>query len=106
MAPEGYEILDEETAAEVAKDAKRGPFRFSKYEIPVGSKLKYVNNSSIEVTVVDDRHIDYKGITTSMSALARDFLQVEHQIQWTLYFTYEGEKLTDRRDRMEAEKGC
>ena len=40
MAPEGHEILDEETAKEVARETKRGPFRFSKYEIPVGAVIK------------------------------------------------------------------
>lgn len=59
MAPEGHEILDEETAKEVAKESKRGPFRFSKYDIPVGAVIKYINNPEIEATVVDDRHISY-----------------------------------------------
>ncbi len=103
MAPEGHEILDEETAAEIAKDAKRGPFCFSKYAIPIGAKLNYINDPSIEVTVVDDRHIDHKGITTSMSALARELLGIEHPVQGTLYFAYDGERLTDRRERMESE---
>ena len=103
MAPEGHEILDEQTAAEVAQEAKRGPFRFSKYDIPVGASLQYINDSSIEVTVVDDRHVSYKGVTTSVSAVAQELLEVEHAVQGTIYFMYEGEKLTDRRNRMEAE---
>lgn len=103
MAPEGHEILDEETAKEVAKEAKRGPFRFSAADIPEGSVLKYVNDPTIEVIVVDDRHISYKGLTTSVSAVAQELLESDHAVQGTLYFTYEGEKLTDRRDRMEKE---
>lgn len=102
MAPEGYEILDEETAKEVAKEAKRGPFRFSKYGIPAGATVKYINNPEI-ATVVGDRHISYKGVTTSTSALAQELLESDYQVQGTAYFTYKGEKLTDRRDRMEAE---
>ena len=100
MKPEGHEIQDEETAAEVAKEAKRGPFNFSAVDIPVGSILHYINDKSVTVTVVDDRHISYKGVTTSMSAVAAELLCVEGAIQGTLYFTYEGERLTDRRDRM------
>lgn len=103
MAPEGHEILDEETAREVAKEAKRGRFKFSKYEIPVGAIIKYINDPSIEATVVDDRHISYKGVTTSTSALAQELLESDYPVQGTAYFTYEGEKLTDRRDRMESE---
>lgn len=103
MAPEGHEILDEETAREVAKEAKRGRFKFSKYEIPVGAIIKYINDPSIEATVVDDRHISYKGVTTSTFALAQELLESDYPVQGTAYFTYEGEKLTDRRDRMESE---
>ena len=101
MAPEGHEILDEETAAEVAKESKRGPFKFSEVGIPVGAVIKYVNDESVEAIVVDDRHISYKGITTSVSALAQELLELDYQVQGTLYFTYEGERLTDRRDRLE-----
>ena len=103
MTPEGHEILDEETAAEVARETKRGPFRFSKYAIPVGAVLKFVNNPDVEVTVVDDRHVLYKGVITSTSALAQELLEYECQVQGTAFFTYEGEKLTDRRERMERE---
>lgn len=104
MAPEGHEILDEETAVEVAKEAKRGRFKFSRYGISVGSIIKYVNDSSVEATVVDDSHISYKGVITSTSALARDLLESDYPVQGTAYFTFEGERLTERRDRMEEEK--
>ncbi len=102
MKPEGHEIEDEETAAEVAKEAKRGPFKFSAVDIPVGATIKYVNDENIEATVVDDRHISYKGVTTSVSALAQELLEVDHAVQGTVYFKYEGERLTDRRDRIES----
>lgn len=101
LTPEGHETLDEEMANEIAREARRGPFRFSKYGIPVGVKIKYINDPSIEVVVVDDRHVSYKGVTTSTSALAKELLESEYQVQGTAYFTYEGEKLTDIRDRME-----
>lgn len=103
MKPEGHEIEDEETAAEVAKESKRGPFRFSAYDIPVGAKLRYVNDKNVEVTVMDDRHVSYKGVTTSVSAVAQELLDVDYTVQGTIYFEYEGERLTDRRDRMENE---
>ena len=102
MKPEGHEILDEQTAAEIAQEAKRGPFKFSAVEIPVGATIKYINDDTVEATVVDDRHISYKGVTTSLSALAQQLMNVDNPLQGTLYFTYEGERLTDRRDRMES----
>ena len=48
MSPEGHEILDEETAAEVAKEAKCGSFRFSAVGIPVGATIHYINDESID----------------------------------------------------------
>ena len=49
-----------------------GHFVSAKYGIPVGAKIKYINDPSIEVVVVDDRHVSYKGVTTSTSALAKE----------------------------------
>ncbi len=37
LTPEGHEILDEQIANEVREVARRGPFRFSECNIPVGS---------------------------------------------------------------------
>ena len=102
MKPEGHEIKDEEAAKEIAKEAKRGPFRFSKYDIPVGAKLTFTEDPNIEVTVVDDKHISHNGIVTSTSRLAQELLNSEYPMQGPLYFEYEGEKLTDRRDRMDG----
>ncbi len=81
-----------------------GSFRFSAVGIPVGATIHYINDESIIATVLDDRHISYKGVTTSMSAVAAGLLNVEGAIQGPLYFTYEGERLTDRRDRIEEKR--
>lgn len=94
MSPEGHEILDEETAAEVAKEAKCGSFRFSAVGIPVGATIHYINDESIIATVLDDRHISYKGVTTSMSAVAAELLNVEGTIQGILHMR---ERIEEKR---------
>ena len=104
MTPEGHEVLDEQIAEEVREVAKRGPFRFSACGIPVGSELGFVDDDSIRLTVVDDRRIKYDGEITSVSALAQRLKGFDHPVQGTLWFTYRGEKLTDIRDRLEAEQ--
>ena len=103
MTPEGHEVLDEQIAEEVREVAKRGPFRFSAYGIPVGSELVYVEDESVRVTVVDDRRIKYDGEITSVSALAQRLKGFTHPVQGTLWFTYNGEKLTDIRDRIDTD---
>ena len=66
MEPEGHEILDEKIANEVRETAKRGPFRFGTCGIPVGSKITFIDDPSITAIVIDDRHIEYNGETTSV----------------------------------------
>lgn len=104
MSPEGHEILDQQIADEVKETVRRGPFRFSECGIPFGSEIEYVEDSSIRPVVIDDRHIEYQGETTSVSALARKLKGFDHQVQGTLWFKYKGETLSERRDRLESEK--
>ena len=101
LTPEGHEVLDEQIANEIREESRRGPFRFSAVEIPVDSVLRFNDDPSIEVTVVDDRHISYKGEVTSLSALAQQLKGFDHPVQGTVYFSYQGETLLDRRLRME-----
>ena len=104
LTPEGHEILDEQIANEVRETIRRGPFRFSACNITVGSQIEFIEDSSIKATVVDDRHIEYNGETTSVSALAQKLKGFDHAVQGTLWFTYQGEKLADIRDRVDASK--
>lgn len=102
LTPEGHEIVDEQIAEEVRDNAKRGPFRFSACNIPFGSEIVYIEDNSIRPTVIDDRRISYNGETTSLSALAQKLKGYDHPVQGTLWFTFNGERLADLRDRIEA----
>ncbi len=104
LTPEGHEILDEQIASEVRETARRGPFRFSECNISVGGEIVFIEDETIKATVVDDRHIEYKGETTSVSALAQKLKGFEYPVQGTLWFTYQGERLADLRDRLEASR--
>lgn len=101
MAPEGHEILDEQIAEEVRESARRGPFRFTDCGIQPGSEIVFIDDPNIRPIVVDDRHIEYNGETTSLSALAQKIKGFDHPVQGTLWFTYQEERLADLRLRME-----
>ena len=103
LTPEGHEVLDEQIAEEVKENARRGPFRFSECGIPFGSELEFTEDTYIRPIVVDDRHIEYNGETTSLSALAQRIKGFDHPTQGTLYFKYKGEVLNDLRNRLEKE---
>lgn len=100
VQPEGHEIIDEQIAEEVREEARRGPFRFSECRIPFGAEIVFVDDESVRPTVVDDRHIEYNGDTTSLSALAQKLKGFTHPVQGTIWFAYNGEKLDDLRKRI------
>ncbi len=104
LTPEGHEILDEQIAEEVRTAARRGPFRFSECGIPVGAEIVFTEDPTIRATVIDDRRIEYQGETTSVSALAQRIKGFDHPVQGTLWFTYQGKRLTDIREEMEEKK--
>lgn len=104
LKPEGHEILDEQIARADREAARRGPFRFSEVGILPGSELTFKKNPNVKVTVIDDRHIQYKNEVTSLSALARELLRFDHPVQGTLHFKYKGEILDDLRTRLEAHR--
>ena len=81
--------------------ARRSPFSFKSAQIPFGSELTFTENDEIKATVYNDRQVEYNGKVTSVSDLARTLLDLNHPVQGTLYFMYEGETLSDRRRRME-----
>lgn len=99
LAPEGHEVLDQQIADEVKETMRRGVFRFSMCGIQPGEKIVYVEDEAITPTVVDDRHIEWNGETTSMSALTQRLKGFSHPVQGTLYFTYNGEKLMTLAER-------
>lgn len=99
--PEGHEIIDEQIAEEVRVNNKRGPFRFDACGIPAGSEIHFLENESITAKVIDDRHIEYNGETTSVSALAQRLKGFNHPVQGPLWFTYQGAKLADIRNRID-----
>ena len=100
VTPTG-EQLEEEREAEQTRSARRAPFRFSMVGLKPGDKVAFARDPSKQAMVVDDRRVEYEGVTTSLSSLAERLTGLGHALQGPLYFTYEGELLTDRRERME-----
>ncbi len=105
MTPEGHEVLDEEMAAEIQQEAneRRSPFSFEKCGIPVGAQIELVNHPEFVATVKDDRHIEYHGITYSLTGLAMKLLEIDHALQGPVYWTYQGKVLRDIRNEREEQ---
>lgn len=88
------------TGPSIDDTSRRGPFNFKECGIKPGSKIRYTKDKSIEAIVVDERRVQYKDETMSVSALAKLLMNITHSIQGTKYFEYEGENLDELRTRL------
>lgn len=102
--PTGKQLEEEQRAEEARENAKRGKFHFSEVGIKPGEEVVFIEDESIRPVVVDDRHIEYKGQTVSLSALAQQIKQTPYPLQGTVWFTYKGKKLDDLRRQIEKSK--
>ena len=109
MAPPPVEFGRQHCAAPLLDRARtmRSAFNFGMVQIPPGSILTFTKDQSITATVVDNKRIEFEGETTSLTAAA---LTVIHRMgyKWQkiagpVYWEFEGETLSERRDRMDAE---
>ena len=97
LTPEQEKVVDE-------VNEKRSRFHFSKYEIPVGSKLTYTRDSNIIAEVVEKDKIKIDDKVNSLSSFAMELLGYARRPQGTLFFKFEDEILDDRRRRMDERK--
>lgn len=83
--------VEERGAREIMKK-KRPAFNFDRMGIPVGAKLKYINDTNIEIEVSTGNKVIYNGEKVSLSAATQKLLPyVTHP---TPLWIYEGEKLS------------
>lgn len=97
------ETLEDQQALNEAR-TRRAMFNFKMANIPIGAELSYVNDENIKAKVVDNKFIEMNGEITSLSASAQKLLSCAYPKQGTLYWTYEGETLDERRRRLESEE--
>lgn len=106
MKPNGREILEEEEARAIDENAHRGPLKLIEdCKIPKGDYVEFIQNPDIKAKVKDDRTLEYDGMAMSITALAdkiyADKGEVRPNSAATTMFSYNGERLTDLRIRME-----
>ena len=79
---------------------KKDKLTFGALAIPIGSTLVFVKDQSISCITKDDKNkVEYQGVTYTISGLAKKLLNVA-SIQGGKYFMYNGEVLTDIRERL------
>ena len=100
--PEGEERSKEK------REIKRGRFKFSMVDIPIGAMITFIP-TGIQVKVVSDDQIEYEGRIYKLSPFVGTFMPAEKRntsgaYQGAKYFTYKGKVLDDlRKEKEEVE---
>ena len=105
------DITSEEIKAVEARQKVRSAFNFSMVDIPIGAEIHFIDQPEITARVVSNSRIEFEGAITSLSASAGTLLQKlkgwwadqEPRAQGPKYWIYDGETLSERRNRMENE---
>ncbi|SDL82464.1 T5orf172 domain-containing protein [Paracoccus chinensis] len=89
---------------------RRESSRFSMLRIPPGSILEYRRDRTVTCTVFDDRHVTYDDDQISLSALTKVLIRELEGREWSSargwdQWLYQGEVLTDIRNRLMPEVG-
>lgn len=82
---------------------RRERFNFNMVGIPAGAELYLYKDNNIKATVIDNRYINYEGSPMSLSAAAKEALDLDYVVAGTACWMYEGETLDERRRRLEEE---
>lgn len=85
----------EKAAAEKYKKKRRPPLNYREMGIPQGAKLQFTDDFRIEVEVYSDRKVLYNDAEMSLTAATKELLNIEHSLQPTGYWLYEGKNLSD-----------
>lgn len=91
----------DKTEDELANSIRRPKFTFKNLVIKPGEFLEYIHDSTFKVKVLnDDRLVEYEGKEYHLSNLAQQLLGRPSRVQGALHFSYNGEVLTELRDRL------
>ena len=94
------EVQQSQTVISESNPKKKCRLTFEMLGIPVGSELVYIKDSNVRVKTIDlSSTVEYQGQNYKMSALVKQLIG-HGSWQGSTFFTYQGEKLTDMRDRL------
>ena len=98
-------IVHKEDEKKEKREMKRGRFKFSMVNIPIGSTLTFIP-TGIEVKVASDDQIEYEGRIYKLSPFVGTFMPEDKRnasgaYQGSKYFSFKGKVLEEMRMEME-----
>jgi hypothetical protein len=88
---EGLDSTDKESREDLER-SRRPNMNFVQMGIPVGATLLY-KDGAVQVTVVDEKHVNYKDRVCSLTAATKDIMGLDYSVQPAPHWTYEGKTL-------------
>ena len=100
-------VVHKEDEKKEKREMKRGRFKFSMVNIPIGSMLTFIP-TGIEVKVASDDQIEYEGRIYKLSPFVGTFMPEDKRnasgaYQGSKYFSFKGKVLEEMRMEMEKE---
>ena len=100
-------VVHKEGDKKEKREMKRGRFKFSMVNIPIGSTLTFIP-TGIEVKVASDDQIEYEGRIYKLSPFVGTFMPADKRntsgaYQGSKYFSFKGKVLEEMRMEMEKE---
>ena len=89
---------EDKSATEKINSSRRPPLNYFDMGMKKGDILTFTKDPEIEVSIIDEKKIMYKGETYSLTGITKKLLNLSHAIQPTGYWTYEGKNLRDIYD--------
>lgn len=86
----------DKAAGRKMKITRRPPLNYIEMGIPLGAKLELNRDEETYIVeVCDAKKISYYGVKKSLTAITKELLGIEHALQPTSYWTYNGKNLMD-----------
>ena len=108
VTPETDVVESREEQESLNRERSRLPvFTFSIVDIPIGSEISFLRDSSLVATVTGDREIEFEGTKSSLNQASLEVLNNRFGKSWGScrgpdYWVFGNETLTERRMRLEG----
>ena len=89
---------EDKSATEKINSSRRPPLNYFEMGMKKGDVLAFTKDPSVEVVIIDEKKILYKGETYSLTGVTKKLLNISHSIQPTGYWTYAGKNLREIYD--------